>query len=252
VRLALRVRATALCEKPLVINPWNLDQLEELEEEYGARVYTVLQLRKHPDLIALKQRLDGEGESGSAGASASAGAGAGAGGGAGARKAEVVLTYITRRGLWYDVSWKGIAEKSGGVAMNIGIHFFDLLMWLFGGVQETEVHLREARRMAGRLELERARVLWFLSVEEEDLPAGHLEQGKHAYRSIAMDGSEIEFSGGFTDLHTRVYESALAGEGYTIADARPSIETVYRIRTDTLRDKPPDAHPLAEKLLGRA
>jgi UDP-N-acetyl-2-amino-2-deoxyglucuronate dehydrogenase len=232
VRLALRVRANALCEKPLVINPWNLDQLEELETEYEARVYTVLQLRKHPDLIALKERLGVQA--------------------APPGKAEVVLTYVTRRGRWYDVSWKGIPEKSGGVAMNIGIHFFDLLMWLFGEVQETEVHVRETRRMAGRLELQRARVLWFLSVEEEDLPEGYLAEGKHAYRSLAMDGHEIEFSGGFTDLHTRVYESALAGEGYGIADARPSIETVYRIRTDPVAEHPSDAHPLAARLLKRA
>jgi UDP-N-acetyl-2-amino-2-deoxyglucuronate dehydrogenase len=231
VRLALRVRATALCEKPLVINPWNLDQLEELEHEYDARVYTVLQLRKHPDLIELRSRLADERR--------------------GDRKAEVVLTYVTRRGRWYDVSWKGVPEKSGGVAMNIGIHFFDLLMWLFGDLQETEVHLRGPRRMAGRLELSGARVLWYLSVEEEDLPESHLAEGKHAYRSIAMDGKEIEFSGGFTDLHRRVYESALRGQGYTITEARPSIETVYSIRTDPLATRPSDVHPLAERHLAR-
>lgn len=244
VRLALRVRATALCEKPLVINPWNLDQLEELEQEYGSRVYTVLQLRKHPDLIRLRSELSGAGRDEPGEWSRPIASG-------GPNKHEVVLTYVTRRGRWYDVSWKGVPEKSGGVAMNIGVHFFDLLMWLFGDLQETEVHVREPRRMAGRLELQQARVLWFLSVEEEDLPAGHLEQGKHAHRSISIDGTEVEFSGGFTDLHTRVYEGVLRGEGFTITDARPSIETVYRVRHDPLASRPSEAHPLAVERLSR-
>lgn len=242
IRLALRVHAAAICEKPLVINPWNLDQLSELEREYGCRVYNVLQLRKHPDLIAIKERLGPGGASGAQGQPIAGAVGSD-------RKAEVVLTYVTRRGRWYDVSWKGLPDRSGGVAMNIGIHFFDLLMWLFGGVQDSETHLRTDRRMAGRLELERARVLWYLSVEEEDLPEGYLEQGKHAHRSIAMDGQEIEFSGGFTDLHTRIYEDALAERGFGIEDARPSIETVYRIRTNDITQNPSDVHLLAARAL---
>lgn len=229
VRLALRVHATAICEKPLVLSPWNLDQLAELEREYGCRVFNTLQLRTHPDLILLKERLEQNPPQ---------------------QKADVLLTYITRRGRWYDVSWKGIPEKSGGVAMNIGVHFFDLLMWLFGPVEENVVHVSEARRLAGAIELQHARVRWFLSVEAEDLPAGHLEQGKHAYRSMKMNDDEIEFSGGFTDLHTRVYQLALEGNGFGIDDARPSIELVHRIREAPAEPKRGEAHPLVERLQG--
>jgi len=221
VRLALRLHANAICEKPLVISPWNLDQIAELEGEFGQRVYTVLQLRLHPDLAALKRSLD-----------------------AGPRrdKSQVELTYITRRGSWYGVSWKGRAEKSGGVAMNIGIHFFDLLLWLFGPVERSVVHLSEDRRMAGRLELAHASVKWFLSVEERDLPADRLADGQHAFRSLTLDGEEIEFSNGFADLHTRVYEATLAGRGFGIEDARPSIDLVHRIRTAEVEDQPDRAH----------
>ena len=222
IRLALRTHAVALCGKPLVINPWNLDQLEALEQEYGTRVYSILQLRLHPDLVALKQRLDAEPTTSGH---------------------DVVLTYVTRRGRWYDVSWKGRPELSGGVARNIGVHFFDLLMWLLGPCSRSEVHLAEPRRMAGSLELARGRVRWFLSVEEADLPDGHLDSGRHAHRSITLDGEEIEFSGGFTDLHTRSYREVLAGRGFGIAEARPSIELVHRIRHSEVtapRDAP---HP---------
>lgn len=209
IRLALRVKAHAICEKPLVINPWNLDQLTELEDEFGMRVYTVLQLRTHPALLDLKARLEREGANG---------------------KRDVVLTYVTRRGAWYDASWKGREEKSGGVTMNIGIHFFDLLVWLFGAVEASEVRLRGPRRAAGCLELQRARARWFLSVDGADLPENCRRTGKVAHRSLRVDGEEIEFTEGFADLHTRVYEEILAGHGYGIADARPSIQAVYDIR----------------------
>ena len=210
VRLALRVKAHAICEKPLVISPWNLDQLAELEGEFERRVYTVLQLRVHPKLVDLREKLLKSSPD---------------------HRFDVSLRYVTRRGPWYGVSWKGSEEKSGGVAMNIGVHFFDMLMWLFGSVQECQVHLRQPQRMTGFLALERADVRWFLSVDATDLPAGYLEAGKPAFRSITIDGSEVEFSGGFEDLHTRVYERTLAGRGFGIEDARPSVELVHRIRT---------------------
>lgn len=213
VRLALRVHAHAICEKPLVISPWNLDQLVDLEQEFGRNVYTVLQLRLHPDLIALRRKLADQYQR---------------------SRADVVLTYVTRRGGWYHVSWKGSAEKSGGLAMNIGIHFFDLLMWMFGPVQDSEVHLSQRDKMAGALELEHARVRWFLSVDDADLPDGCLERGQSAFRSITVDGEELEFSSNFKGLHTRVYEDVLAGGGFRAQDTRPSIELVHRIRTADL------------------
>lgn len=207
-RLALRIGASAICEKPLVINPRNLDALEELEGEAGGRLYTVLQLRLHPALLALKETL--------------------------ARKtshSDVTLTYVTSRGAWYGVSWKGSLERSGGVATNIGIHFFDLLMWLFGSVSESHVHLSEPTRMAGQLELKRASVRWFLSTERADLPDAATSAGRTTFRSIVVDGEEVEFTEGFTDLHTRVYQEVLAGRGFGIRDARPSVELAARIRT---------------------
>jgi UDP-N-acetyl-2-amino-2-deoxyglucuronate dehydrogenase len=220
IRMALREKANAICEKPLVVNPWNLDPLAELEAETGSHIYTVLQLRLHPAMAALRQQVAERQD-----------------------KAQVVLTYVTRRGRWYDISWKGFEEKSGGVAMNIGIHFFDLLLWLFGPMQRSTLHLRDRRRMAGMLELERASVRWFLSVDWDDLPASHQQQGKYAFRSITVDGQEIEFSEGFGDLHTRVYEDILAGRGFGIADARPSIELVYAVRTGDVSSQITAAHP---------
>ncbi len=223
VRLALRVHAHAICEKPLVVNPWNLEALEDLESEYGRRVYTVLQLRLHPALVALKQRLAEQ---------------------PARERADIVLTYVTRRGYWYQASWKSKEEHSGGLVVNIGIHFFDLLIWLFGTPQEVAVHLRQPTRVAGRLELERARVRWFLSIEEDDLPAATRAAGKPAFRSLQVDGQEVEFSEGFTDLHTRVYEDILAGRGFSIADTRPSIQAVYEVRKQVVTTPGPDAHPL--------
>lgn len=208
-RLALRIKADAICEKPLVINPWNLDQLIELEEEHARRIHTVLQLRLHPALLRMKEELDREPWGG---------------------RHQVTLTYVTRRGAWYDASWKGNDEKSGGVVMNIGIHFFDLLLWLFGGSSRSEVHLSSPRRSAGLLQLERATVRWFLSIDPSDLPATVREAGGYAHRSLTLDGSEIEFSEGFGDLHTAVYREIMAGRGFGISEARPAIELVHAIR----------------------
>lgn len=225
VRLALRNGADVICEKPLVINPWNLDALEELGAETGRRIATVLQLRLHPALLELKAAIDASPP--------------------GARRHDVVLTYITCRGPWYHVSWKGVEERSGGVATNIGVHFFDLLIWLFGPVEASEVHLREQGRMAGAFSLKEADVRWYLSVEPGDLPQKAREKGRTTFRSITVDGVEVEFTDGFSDLHTRVYEETLAGRGFGIADARPSIGLVHRIRTERIgRTRPP--HALAE------
>ena len=221
-RLAIRVGAEVICEKPLVINPWNLDGLEEIEEKTGRKVYTVLQLRVHPALLELRKALQ-EDTSG--------------------KQHDVVLTYITSRGIWYHVSWKGQQEKSGGVATNIGIHFFDLLLWLFGPAGNVKLYHADNKRMSGYIELENARVRWFLSVDAGDLPETALAAGKTTYRSITVDGDEVEFSGGFTDLHTRVYEETLAGRGFGIQDARPSIELTHRIRTSPISALDSLAHP---------
>jgi UDP-N-acetyl-2-amino-2-deoxyglucuronate dehydrogenase len=239
VRLALRIGADAICEKPLVISPWNLDQLAALEAESGRRVYTVLQLRLHPAVEALRAKLDpsplppsrnGKGEKESSASVAPpllAGEGVG---GRGSLRHDVELTYVTGRGSWYLQSWKGDAERSGGVAMNIGVHFFDLLLWLFGPVRAAAVHDSGPTRMAGTLELERARVRWLLSVDFADLPAGAGPGRPATHRVLAVDGEEIALSGGFEDLHTRVYAEILAGRGFGIEDARPSIELVHRLR----------------------
>ena len=223
VRLALRLHAHAICEKPIVINPWNLDALGVLERELGRRVYTVLQLRHHPALLALRRRV----------ALAPRG-----------HRHRVVLSYVTARGPWYHVSWKGSEEHSGGLATNIGVHLFDLVLWLFGGVTRSEVHLREPRRIAGRLELARADVSWFLSVDAGDLPFAPEPGGRSSFRSLEVDGEQIEFTEGFADLHTRVYEEILAGRGDGIEQARASIELVHVIRTCPVSAAPTALHPL--------
>ena len=222
-RLALRIGADVICEKPLVINPWNLDHLEEIEMETGRRINNVLQLRVHPELLKLKRSLEAN---------------------PGAGQHDVVLSYITSRGNWYHVSWKGQQEKSGGVATNVGIHFFDLLIWLFGPVVDVRLYHSDDYRMSGFIELERARVRWFLSVDSNDLPFAAKPGGKTTFRSITVDGQEIEFSEGFTDLHTRVYEDVLAGRGFRIKDARPSIELTHRIRTSPVLSLDTLAHPM--------
>ena len=223
IRLALRLGADAICEKPLVINPWNLDALAELENETGHRVHTILQLRVHPAIVALREKILA----------------------APPRERPVVdLTYITSRGRWYQVSWKGDEERSGGLVTNIGIHFFDMLMWIFGDVQSSQVHHYERDRAAGFIQLERADVRWLLSIDRTDLPAETQAAGQTTYRSITIDGQEIEFSGGFTDLHTRIYEEVVQGRGFGIEDARPSIELVHGIRTADVVPSGSSAHPL--------
>jgi UDP-N-acetyl-2-amino-2-deoxyglucuronate dehydrogenase len=228
VRLALRIGADAICEKPLVINPWNLDQLAELEEETGSRVFSVLQLRLLPTLIALREQVKTR-----------------------TSRADVVLSYVTRRGAWYGASWKGSEAKSGGLPTNIGIHFFDLLQWIFGATHRCEVHLKEPDRWSGFLELDQADVRWLLSTRIDDLPAESRAAGKPAFRSITLDGEEIEFSGGFGDLHTRVYEDILAGGGFGIEDCRPSIELAYRIRSSAHAMPGEHVHPMLQGVLGR-
>jgi UDP-N-acetyl-2-amino-2-deoxyglucuronate dehydrogenase len=223
IRLALRVGADAICEKPLVINPWNLDALEELEHETQRRIFTILQLRLHPALIQLKTRL----------------------GAASARTPhDVCLSYITARGPWYDVSWKGSEERSGGLVTNIGIHLFDLLIWMFGPVRQSDVYLREPRRVSGLVELERARVRWFLSAEAADLPFMPQPGQRTSFRSMTVDGQEVEFTDGVADLHTRSYQEILAGRGFDIKDARPSIELVHRIRHLAVSPDVRSPHPM--------
>lgn len=206
IRMALRVDADALCEKPLVLNPYNLDLLEELEAEMGKRVWTVLQLRVHPALVALRERLQASG-----------------------RRHAVRMTYVTSRGAWYHYSWKGDEKKSGGVMTNIGVHFFDFLLWLFGPAESAAVTRRDDLGAAGTLALARADVEWHLSIDARELPA-ETPAGQTTYRSITVDGEEVEFSGGFRDLHTRIYEETLAGRGFGIQEARGAIELVHRLR----------------------
>lgn len=210
IRLALRNGANALCEKPIVINPWNLDALQQLETETGRRVFTVLQLRVHPQLIALRERLRARTVP---------------------RRAQVSLVYVTSRGPWYQVSWKGSNEKSGGIGTNIGVHLFDLLIWLFGKPERSMLSVNERSRMGGELELEHADVRWFLSTDRGDLPDEMRAQGKPTYRQITIDEEPVEFSEGFTDLHTELYRRTLQGRGFGIDDARASIELVSRIRS---------------------
>jgi UDP-N-acetyl-2-amino-2-deoxyglucuronate dehydrogenase len=228
IRFALRIGADAICEKPLVLNPWNLDALEELESVYERKVNTILQLRVHPALIQLRESLSNNRNK---------------------SKKEVTLTYIASRGLWYHFSWKGVKEKSGGIATNIGIHFFDLLMWLFGDVQNSEVYYSDTSKIGGFLELKNANVKWFLSIDKNDLPRKTVEDKKQTFRSITVDGEEIQFSEGFTDLHTKVYERTLAGNGFGISEARPSIKLAYDIRTALIVPKTENMHPNIKKVL---
>jgi UDP-N-acetyl-2-amino-2-deoxyglucuronate dehydrogenase len=224
IRFALRIGADAICEKPLVLNPWNLDILGDLERESGRRVYTILQLRVHPALQALRDRIAAEPAD---------------------KIHDVELSYITSRGRWYDFSWKGDVQKSGGIGTNIGIHFFDMLAWIFGPLQGMEVHLAEERRAAGYIELAKARVRWYLSISRNDLPAAVAAAGKSTFRSVMVDGHEVEFSEGFTDLHTRVYEEILAGRGFGIEEARTSVEIAHQIRhARAVMGDPVRVHPM--------
>ena len=208
VRFALRSGANVICEKPVVLNPWNIDALAEVESESKGRIHTILQLRLHPAIQALREKIL-----------------------ATDRFHEVELTYQSARGNWYDISWKGDEKKSGGIATNIGVHFFDMLHWIFGATRKSELTEAGARTQAGVLELERARVKWMLSIDEHRLPETVRAQGRRTWRHISVDGEALEFSDGFTDLHTRSYEAILAGNGFGLADCRAAIETVAAIRT---------------------
>ena len=211
-RFALRQGAAAICEKPLVLNPWNVDALIDLQKEYNQRIYTVLQLRLHPTIIALKEQFEKDPN----------------------KIYDIDLTYITSRGRWYDYSWKGDIAKSGGVATNIGVHFFDMLTWIFGSVQKSDVFLREANKSSGFLQLKNANVRWYLSIDCNDLPADIIQKGQRTYRSINVLGEEVEFSDGFTDLHTQTYQHILDGHGFGPEESKASIEIVHNIRNQQL------------------
>ncbi len=224
IRFAFRNDTDAICEKPLVLNPWNIDALQSLEKETGRKVYNILQLRLHPSILALKKRID-EGPSG--------------------KIYDIDLSYITSRGNWYHYSWKGDVHKSGGIATNIGVHFFDMLTWIFGGVKTNKVQVLKNDKAAGYLELEKARVRWFMSIDYNDVPNSYKEKGHRTFRSIIVDGIELEFSGGFADLHTQTYQSILTGTGFGLEDARSSIETVFNIRNASPIGLIGEVHPLA-------
>lgn len=209
IRFALRHHADAICEKPLVLNPWNVEALAEIEKETGRKVNTILQLRLHPSIIKLREAVLAGDPS---------------------KVHEINLNYITSRGNWYHVSWKGEDAKSGGVVTNIGIHFFDMLIWIFGDVISVSVKNANEKTVEGTMQLARAKVNWLLSVDSEKLPAQVKEKGKATYRSLQMEGNEIEFSEGFTDLHTESYKHILSGAGFGLSDAKPSIDLIYQIR----------------------
>lgn len=226
MRFALRSGADAICEKPLVLNPWNIDGLLDIEKDTGRKVNTILQLRVHPAIMALRDKVQTEKR---------------------ATKHEVDLTYITSRGHWYLQSWKGDLKKSGGIATNIGVHFFDMLHFIFGALQGNVVHLSTDTKAAGYLEYEHARVRWFLSVDVADVPNAQRTAGQRTYRSITVDSEEIEFSGGFTDLHNRSYEEILAGHGFGLEENRTAIATVATIRDAVPAGLIGDYHPFLRK-----
>jgi len=224
-RFALRSDADAICEKPVALNPWNVDGLQEIEQSTGRRIFTIQQLRLHPAVVALQQEV----------------AGAPAG-----RDFKVELVYISPRGRWYGNSWKGDEAKSGGIATNIGVHFFDMLSFIFGPATSNIAHLREARRAAGLLISERAEIRWYMSIDRNDLPES-VQPGQTSYRSITVDGREIEFSTGFTDLHIRSYEEILAGRGFTLDTVRPAVEIVSAFRTAPIKTERQELHSLARR-----
>ena len=225
IRMALRRDAHAICEKPLVLNPWNIDALTDIEKETRKKVYTILQLRLHPSIIALRNKvLNGPKD----------------------KVYDVDLTYLTSRGHWYYTSWKGNVAKSGGIASNIGVHFYDMLSWVFGDVKQNIVHLHTHDRASGYLEFEKARVRWFLSIDYNTIPKEVREKGQRTYRSITVDGKEIEFSGGFTELHTTSYKDIILGNGFGLLDARQSIEIVHEIRNKEISALKGEYHPMAK------
>ncbi|MAM04498.1 MAG: oxidoreductase [Flavobacteriales bacterium] len=224
IRMSLRWGANAICEKPLVLNPWNLQALKLIEESSGKKIYNTLQLRLHDSVVKLKEKIVSSNKK---------------------TKYDIDLTYITSRGNWYYTSWKGDPKKSGGIATNIGIHFFDMLIYIFGKVQKNIINIRSHDRASGILELENARVRWFLSINSETLPEKIKKQGKRTFRSITIDSEEFEFSEGFTDLHTKVYENIIDGKGFSLDDTEPSIETAYQIRNALPIGLKGDYHPFA-------
>lgn len=228
IRFGLRVEANVICEKPLVLNPWNIDALSEVEKEHGTKVFNILQLRLHPSIIALKKKIE-EGPKD--------------------KVYDIDLTYITSRGHWYYTSWKGDVSKSGGIATNIGVHFYDMLTWVFGAVKENVVHVHTHDRASGYFELQRARVRWFLSINSDTLPETVKARGGRTFRSLTMEGKEIEFSDGFTELHTLSYEQILKGQGFGLEEARPSIEIVHHIRHAEPIGLKGNFHPLAKSPL---
>jgi len=228
IRFALRHGADAICEKPLVLNPWNIDALKQIEKESGKRIYNILQLRVHPSIIALKHKIDN---------------------GPKDKIYDIDLTYLTSRGNWYYTSWKGDVSKSGGIATNIGVHFFDMLPWIFGSIKKNIVHVQTHDRASGYLEFERARVRWFLSINYDVLPNEIKAKGQTTFRSITIEGEELEFSGGFTDLHTTSYQQIINGNGYGIESPRQAIEIVHNIRNSNPVGLKGDFHPFAKKEL---
>ena len=230
IRFGLRYGADVICEKPMVLNPWNIDALKEIEKETGHHIYNILQLRLHKSIIDLKKKIAEGPED---------------------KKYDLDLTYLTSRGNWYYTSWKGNAEKSGGIATNIGVHFFDMLGWVFGELKENIVHVHTHDRAGGYLEYDKARVRWFLSINYDTLPEEIKAKGKRTYRSITLDGNEIEFSEGFTDLHTNSYEDILFGGGFRIEESRQAIQTVFDIRQTTPIGLTGNYHPFAIKPLAR-
>jgi UDP-N-acetyl-2-amino-2-deoxyglucuronate dehydrogenase len=223
IRFALRHQAEAICEKPIVLNPWNVDALQEIESETGRKIFTILQLRLHPKIIELKEKIKN---------------------GPKDKIYDIDLSYITSRGNWYHISWKGDVQKSGGVATNIGIHFFDMLGWIFGDTTKNIVHISQPNKAAGYLELENARIRWFLSIDYNDLPEPVKKSGKRTFRSIVIGGEEIEFSEGFGDLHTTSYREILGGQGFGLNDARQSVITAFTIRNSKPVGLVGDYHPL--------
>ena len=228
IRFALRHQAEAICEKPIVLNPWNIDALQEIENETGHKIYTILQLRLHPKIMELQEKIRN---------------------GPKGKIYDVDMSYVTSRGNWYSISWKGDIQKSGGVATNIGIHFFDMLTWIFGDVKKNIVHLSEPHKAAGYLELENARVRWFLSLDYNDIPESFKNSGQRTYRSITVEGEEIEFSEGFADLHTMSYREILSGNGFGLREARQSVETAYTIRNAKPVGLQGDYHPILKTKL---
>lgn len=224
IRFGLRNNADVICEKPVVLNPWNIEALQEIENETGKNIFSILQLRLHPTLIALKQKIELDNTD---------------------KIYEIDLTYLTSRGHWYYTSWKGDITKSGGIATNIGVHFYDMLIWIFGSVKKNSVHVHTHDRASGYLELEKARVRWFLSINEDTIPKETRDKGTRTYRSITIEGEELEFSEGFTDLHTNAYEKILSGEGFRIGETLKSIELVHDIRHASPLGLVGDYHPMA-------